>query len=197
MFLAWCFGNMFSVKTQDGQISITLAWTKAFCNQVIDKTIPLAIGVVFVTLLFSLRRIVGMKKGRLGALVHLVVCMLCLGMSSVPLMNLTPGLTNDSWPMLPTRFFVKPWRHIQPYHFSNGYGLFRRMTGVGDSRRNGDEEGWGGLPPSVVERPEIILEGRDASTGIVRELNFRWKPGDVSKRPKQMAPYQPRVSFSL
>ena len=163
----------------------------------LTSTVSTSSSVVFVTLMFSLRPIVRMKKGRLGALVHLVVCMLCLGMSSVPLMNLTPGLTNDSWPMLPTRFFVKPWRHIQPYHFSNGYGLFRRMTGVGDSRRNGDEEGWGGLPPSVVERPEIILEGRDASTGIVRELNFRWKPGDVSKRPKQMAPYQPRVSFSL
>lgn len=190
---------MFAVKKLEGsgQISISLTWTKAFCEKIIDHTIPLAIFIVFLTMIFSSRRIIGMKKGKLGAVIHVVICVVSVGISSVPFMNLSPGLRMDSWSMLPTRLFVEPWHRIQPFHFSNGYGLFRQMTGVGDSSRNGDEAGWGGLPPSVVERPEIILEGRVASTNKVRELNFRWKPGDVSRRPKQCAPHQPRVSFKF
>ena len=48
----------------------------------------------------------------------------------------------------------------------------------------------------MVERPEIILEGQ-LSSGESRELNFRWKPGDVSKRPKQVAPHQPRLDWQM
>ena len=98
---------------------------------------------------------------------------------------------------MPTQYFVQPWQIIRPFHFSNGYGLFRRMTGVGSRGLYDDRVGWGGLPPSIVERPEIILTGQLSSTGEFHELQFRWKPGDVSKKPRQVAPYQPRLDWQM
>eukprot|EP00553_Chaetoceros_curvisetus_P002502 CAMPEP_0204616432 /NCGR_PEP_ID=MMETSP0717-20131115/3679_1 /ASSEMBLY_ACC=CAM_ASM_000666 /TAXON_ID=230516 /ORGANISM="Chaetoceros curvisetus" /LENGTH=269 /DNA_ID=CAMNT_0051629679 /DNA_START=901 /DNA_END=1710 /DNA_ORIENTATION=- len=98
---------------------------------------------------------------------------------------------------------------FQSFYISNGYGLFRRMTGVGDAtfmmdkrRNDGIEWGWAGLPPSVVARPEIILEaqvsqGNDKSVVSSRELHFRWKPGDVTQRPQQVAPHQPRLDWQM
>ena len=44
----------------------------------------------------------------------------------------------------------------RPYYVSSGYGLFRVMTGVGESSK---VVGIGGVRPPVVARPEIILEG--------------------------------------
>ena len=73
------------------------------------------------------------------------------------------------------------------------------LTGVGASASLHNERivGWGGLKPSVVERPEIILEGRFSLSGTIRELNFRWKPGDVTRAPRQVAPYQPRLDWQM
>ena len=86
----------------------------------------------------------------------------------------------------------------------NGYGLFRRMTGVAPNNEhagNLTNVGWGGLPPSIVARPEIILEGMFANpnngTGEWKELIFRWKPGPVTAMPKQVAPHQPRLDWQM
>jgi len=101
--------------------------------------------------------------------------------------------------MTPSHMFMKPYQLLQPYGVSNSYGLFRQMTGVGDSSKFDQEVNWGWteLPPSIVERPEIILEGFFIKEEKWRELNFRWKPGDVMKRPKQVAPHQPRVRLQF
>jgi predicted DCC family thiol-disulfide oxidoreductase YuxK len=57
----------------------------------------------------------------------------------------------------------------------NGYGLFMVMT---------------------TERPEIIVEG--SSDGITwRPYEFRWKPGDPSRRPRFVAPHQPRLDWQM
>jgi hypothetical protein len=62
-----------------------------------------------------------------------------------------------------------------PFRTINGYGLFRVMT---------------------TERPEIIVEGsRDGVDW--REYAFRWKPGDVERRPRFVAPHQPRLDWQM
>ena len=61
------------------------------------------------------------------------------------------------------------WRTI------NGYGLFRVMT---------------------TTRPEIILEGTHDGIEWI-EYEFRWKPGDVSRRPAIVAPHQPRLDWQM
>jgi len=64
---------------------------------------------------------------------------------------------------------------VAPLRSVNGYGLFRVMT---------------------TERREIVIEGSDDSLHW-REYGFRWKPGDVSRRPAFMAPHMPRLDWQM
>ncbi|PWU21966.1 MAG: membrane protein [Verrucomicrobia bacterium] len=65
--------------------------------------------------------------------------------------------------------------YLEPFHFVNSYGLFAVMT---------------------TERPEIIVEGSD--DGLTwRAYEFRWKPGDVKRAPKFVAPHQPRLDWQM
>ena len=66
-------------------------------------------------------------------------------------------------------------RRISPFRSVNGYGLFRRMT---------------------TDRPEIVIEGSDDGV-IWSEIEFRFKPGDVSQRPRFVAPHQPRLDWQM
>jgi Lipase maturation factor len=64
---------------------------------------------------------------------------------------------------------------VAPFRSINGYGLFRTMT---------------------TSRPEIVVEGSpDGETWI--EYSFRWKPGDVGRRPVFIQPYMPRLDWQM
>jgi len=66
-------------------------------------------------------------------------------------------------------------RVIEPLHIVSGYGLFAVMT---------------------TERDEIVIEGsRDGAEW--REYHFRYKPGDVSRRPPWNIPHQPRLDWQM
>jgi hypothetical protein len=70
---------------------------------------------------------------------------------------------------------------IQNYHIINAYGLFAIMT---------------------TKRYEIIIQGAEYITGQIAPGNwldyeFYWKPGDPSKIPQQVAPYQPRIDWQM
>jgi hypothetical protein len=57
----------------------------------------------------------------------------------------------------------------------NGYGLFRVMT---------------------TERPEIVIEvSEDGVTW--KEQEFRWKPGDLKRRPAIVEPHMPRLDWQM
>ena len=66
-------------------------------------------------------------------------------------------------------------RPIAPFRTINGYGLFRVMT---------------------TERPEIVIEGTD--DGLRWEAyEFGWKVGDPKRRPRFVAPHQPRLDWQM
>jgi predicted DCC family thiol-disulfide oxidoreductase YuxK len=66
-------------------------------------------------------------------------------------------------------------RAFDPLRIGQNYGLFAVMT---------------------ENRPEIILQG--SMDGRKWETyGFAWKPGDVSRRPKFVAPHQPRLDWQL
>lgn len=70
---------------------------------------------------------------------------------------------------------IEVYRNVAPLEIFNGYGLFRVMTKT---------------------RPEIIIEGsNDGKTWLPYE--FKWKPGDVNRRPGIVAPYQPRLDWQM
>ena len=64
---------------------------------------------------------------------------------------------------------------LEPFRLVNGYGLFAVMT---------------------TERPEIIIEG--SHDGVTwRAYEFKWKPGEVTRRPRFVAPHQPRLDWQM
>lgn len=66
---------------------------------------------------------------------------------------------------------------VDRYQLVNSYGLFRRMTGVGG-------------------RPEVVIEG--SSDGITwTEIEFMYKPGNLSAPPRVVTPHQPRLDWQM
>ena len=75
-------------------------------------------------------------------------------------------------------------RFVAKTHVSNGYGLFRQMTGVGE---NGD-----------AARPELTLEASYDEEGTNwTPLVFKYKPGTTDVAPKFVAPHQPRLDWQM
>jgi hypothetical protein len=64
---------------------------------------------------------------------------------------------------------------VGPLRSFNDYGLFAVMT---------------------TERPELVFEGSDDGNDW-REYGLPFKPGDLSRRPRWVAPYQPRLDWQL
>jgi hypothetical protein len=66
-------------------------------------------------------------------------------------------------------------RWTSPFGIVNNYGLFTVMT---------------------TSRPEIVIEGsNDNQTWL--EYEFRYKPGDVKRRPVWVQPHQPRLDWQM
>jgi len=87
---------------------------------------------------------------------------------------------------------------LRPLHITSSYGLFRVMTGVDRSLDVAlASSQYGGLPPSVVARPELVLEGYDEDTGNWTEIEFRDKPTSLFRPPRFVAPHQPRLDWQL
>ncbi|KAF4101140.1 hypothetical protein G5714_017572 [Onychostoma macrolepis] len=79
---------------------------------------------------------------------------------------------SNLWPGVQTAFEL-----TDRYQLVNSYGLFRRMTGVGG-------------------RPEVVIEGSmDRNTWT--EIEFMYKPGNMSAAPPVVAPHQPRLDWQM
>jgi hypothetical protein len=87
------------------------------------------------------------------------------------LQTFTPSRIGLGWP----QWLVALRRAVAPLQLTGSYGLFAVMT---------------------TTRPEIVVEGSD--DGVTwREYEFRWKPGDLSRAPSFVEPYQPRLDWQM
>jgi len=76
-----------------------------------------------------------------------------------------------SWP----RPLLAVYGWLEPFRSFNSYGLFAVMT---------------------TSRPEIVIQGsKDGSTWLAYE--FKYKPGDLKRRPGFVAPHQPRLDWQM
>ncbi len=80
-------------------------------------------------------------------------------------------VTSGNYPSV----YVSIKKAINPFHIFNSYGLFAVMT---------------------TSRPEIIILGSDDRENWF-PYEFKWKPGDVMKKPKFVAPHQPRLDWQM
>ena len=67
------------------------------------------------------------------------------------------------------------YRWQEPFRLVNSYGLFAVMT---------------------TARPELIIEGSADGTQW-QPYEFKYKPGDMRRRPRFVAPHQPRVDWQM
>jgi len=174
---------------------------------IIEKCIPATIFCTFTFLTMSIIAALYHNQSSISTsflfFFRGAICILWLGLLAVPFLSLTSALQRNGF--VGSKEFIQLYQSLLPYHVSNGYGLFRRMTGVGSlhdqsstSVNQKQDWGWAGLPPSVVARPEVILEGIfENDDNNWKELTFLWKPGNVTLRPRQMAPYQPRLDWQM
>ncbi|XP_053260813.1 lipase maturation factor 2 [Podarcis raffonei] len=92
--------------------------------------------------------------------------------SLVPFTYIEYESNGKLWPSVHQLFSA-----VDRYQLANSYGLFRRMTGVGG-------------------RPEVVLEGSyDKETWT--EIEFMYKPGNVSAAPPVVTPHQPRLDWQM
>jgi len=97
------------------------------------------------------------------------VAILILILSLLPMARLFQIQIN--WPKWLESFFEL----FEPYRLVNSYGLFSVMT---------------------IERPEIIVEGSD-DANTWQAYEFKWKPGDVKRPLRFVAPHQPRLDWQM
>jgi predicted DCC family thiol-disulfide oxidoreductase YuxK len=109
------------------------------------------------------------RPGRWPAGVLRPVLAALLVLSLVPVIEAARAPTGWLGPV-PTVF-----RFVSPFRTVNRYGLFSIMT---------------------TQRREIVLEGSDDGAHW-REYAFRWKPGDVGRRPAFVAPHMPRLDWQM
>ncbi len=69
---------------------------------------------------------------------------------------------------------VKFLSYFEPFFLANRYGIFAVMT---------------------TKRYEMVIEGSDDEQNW-QEYLFYYKPSEVNRRPRQIAPYQPRLDWS-
>lgn len=75
--------------------------------------------------------------------------------------------------LFPNRLFDRLFFQLHPYHLANSYGVFASMT---------------------TERYEVVVEGSDDNE-LWQEYLFRYKPSETTRRPRQIAPFQPRLDW--
>ncbi|XP_003461612.1 lipase maturation factor 2 isoform X1 [Cavia porcellus] len=92
--------------------------------------------------------------------------------SLVPYSYVEPGTHGLLWTKAHHLFGTV--EHLQ---LANSYGLFRRMTGLGG-------------------RPEVVLEGSYDGHHWT-EIEFMYKPGNVSRPPPIVVPHQPRLDWQM
>jgi hypothetical protein len=66
-------------------------------------------------------------------------------------------------------------RSLSPFEIINSYGLFAVMT---------------------TTRPEIVIEGSNDGVAWLA-YEFKYKPGDPTRRPAWVAPHQPRLDWQM
>ena len=75
------------------------------------------------------------------------------------------------------QYIESSYKTLAPYHITNSYGLFRRMTGVGG-------------------RPELVILGSIDGKNW-KEYILPYKPQQLKTAPKFNLPHQPRLDWQM
>lgn len=77
--------------------------------------------------------------------------------------------------IFPNPVFTKLLAKVQPFHIINRYGIFAVMT---------------------TKRYEVVVEGSEDGV-LWKEYGFYYKPSEITRRPRRISPYQPRIDWQI
>nr|XP_040024217.1 lipase maturation factor 2-like [Gasterosteus aculeatus aculeatus] len=169
-------------NTTNNGISSRTAFTYHQFNQFLKTvTIPciwiavLSLTWEMVTAMFRCTCVSGFLKRFWGTLQWAVFATATAAMFTISLVPFT-YIEYDSnvrlWPGV-----RRAYELVDRYQLVNSYGLFRRMTGVGG-------------------RPEVVIEGSNDQVSWT-EIEFMYKPGNLSASPAVVTPHQPRLDWQM
>ncbi|XP_061917182.1 lipase maturation factor 2a [Entelurus aequoreus] len=170
------------VDTAKGAITSKIAFTYHQFNQFLKSvTIPcvwmgvLALMWEMLTAMFRCACVSGFLRRFCATLQWTVFAASAVAMFTISLVPFT-YIEYDSnarlWPSVRQSYEL-----VDRYQLVNSYGLFRRMTGVGG-------------------RPEVVIEG--SNDGLTwTEIEFMYKPGNMSAPPPVVTPHQPRLDWQM
>ena len=158
------------------QVGIGVTGNYGFFNLL---TLVLYLALVDDRVLAPLRRDVSRAEGPTnGAAVwHLVASGLAMLIACFSLMALfrEVDLTRGEPSVVSRLWSSRALNAVAPLDSINGYGLFRVMT---------------------TERPEIVVEV-SADGAAWKEWEFKWKAGDVNRRPSFVEPHMPCLDWQM
>ncbi|KAL6106827.1 lmf2 [Pungitius sinensis] len=169
-------------NTTNNGISSRTAFTYHQFNQFLKTvTIPciwiavLSLTWEMVTAMFRCACVSGFLKRFWGTLQWTVFATATAAMFTISLVPFT-YIEYDSnarlWPGV-----RRAYELVDRYQLVNSYGLFRRMTGV-------------------AGRPEVVIEGSNDRVSWT-EIEFMYKPGNLSASPAVVTPHQPRLDWQM
>jgi predicted DCC family thiol-disulfide oxidoreductase YuxK len=117
---------------------------------------------------------------RLGFTIPLALIFISVSFLQIAAVVSGPGIENESTVKhLFEQFMLSPIAaldaRLEPFRSINGYGLFAVMT---------------------TSRHEIIVQGSNDGVHWL-DYEFKYKPGDVNRRPGFVAPFQPRLDWQM
>jgi hypothetical protein len=124
-------------------------------------------------------------------MIHVVIVGAIVLVVILPSTMVTFVSVSDRVRSLMPKYAFDIYHRSHPYMVTSSYGLFRKMTGMGQTRKDKF-----GRRVSVVNRPEIIIEGSYDGTSW-SEIHFLYKPGKVDRAPPIVAPHQPRLDWQM
>ncbi|XP_066594651.1 lipase maturation factor 2-like [Prorops nasuta] len=170
--------------TDQWTIEAKIGFTQEQFDYVLYRVIPISIYIGLTSLAFTILNAItnslATVKGTRNKIITTFITLLystivtfIFAMSVVPNANLHPS-HNSTIPVPIKQVYTK----IDQFHLVNGYGLFRKMTGV-------------------KGRPEVIIEGSNDIEGPWKEYEFLYKPGNVNNSLPIVAPHQPRLDWQM
>ncbi|KAK3239218.1 hypothetical protein CYMTET_50838 [Cymbomonas tetramitiformis] len=210
-FTTWAWLHMFQVELRDWRPSSWFTDPLALVvrmkysvddvqhlvrTEVRDWIIPLYLVAMVVVSLAYIQRHSGLQAAQ--ALLVSAAATWLVGVSSVPFVSSLDRGSPLREPYWVWAWAIPSYEATQSYQVAASYGLFRSMTGVGVASKEAQDTtkwGWGGLHPTIVSTPVVVLEGYDGHGW--HEIHFRYKPGDVAVAPRRTAPHQPRLDWQM
>ena len=178
LILGWFIGQCVNFNINDDfTIDASLAFSKQDFDIFLSYSVPAGLVLGGIGLTWSVA--VGLMKtnGPRSVTILAVYSAIAGIMFTLSLPSYAGQLDRVTYDKIPGQ--VKLWdRRLAHLELHHGYGLFRRMTGVGG-------------------RPEVVLEASDAVHGPWHEYDFMYKPGNLSVAPKFMLPHQPRLDWQM